>query len=59
MNTRTEMQFAESAPWERASANSNGMRDMTTGSVRMHIARMSLFLLAGLVVQTLYSLADV
>ena len=59
MNTRTEMQFAEPLPSARVSKSGNGMRDMTTGSVRMHIVRMSLFLLAGMVVQTLYSLADV
>jgi len=33
--------------------------DMTKGSVRGHIVRMMLFVLAGLVIQTLYSLVDI
>ncbi len=36
-----------------------GMQDMTTGSVRGHVVRMMLFVLAGLVIQTLYALVDI
>jgi putative MATE family efflux protein len=35
------------------------VHDMTKGSVRGHVVRMMLFVLAGLVVQTLYSLVDI
>ena len=33
--------------------------DMTKGSIRGHVGRMMLFVLAGLAFQTLYSLADI
>jgi putative MATE family efflux protein len=33
--------------------------DMTKGSIRGHVVRMMLFVLAGLVIQTLYSLVDI
>jgi putative MATE family efflux protein len=36
-----------------------GVHDMTLGSVRGHIVRMTLFVLAGLAIQTLYALVDI
>jgi putative MATE family efflux protein len=35
------------------------LHDMTTGSVRGHVVRMTTFMLAGFVIQTLYSLVDI
>jgi len=35
------------------------LHDMTRGSVRGHVVRMTLFMLAGFVIQTLYSLIDI
>jgi putative MATE family efflux protein len=35
------------------------LNDMTRGSVRGHVVRMTLFMLAGFIVQTLYSLVDI
>lgn len=35
------------------------LHDMTRGSVRGHVVRMTLFMLAGFVIQTLYSLVDI
>ena len=36
-----------------------GVHDMTTGSVRGHVVRMMLFVLAGVTLQTLYGLVDI
>ncbi|MCA9587144.1 MAG: MATE family efflux transporter [Myxococcales bacterium] len=36
-----------------------GVHDMTRGSVRGHVVRMTLFVLAGLAIQTLYALVDI
>ena len=36
-----------------------GVHDMTRGSVRGHVVRMTLFVLAGLAIQTLYAIVDI
>lgn len=42
-----------------ASVAPRGVHDMTRGSIRAHVVRMMLFVLAGLVIQTLYGLVDI
>jgi putative MATE family efflux protein len=42
-----------------AAAAPRGLHDMTQGSVRGHVVRMTLFVLAGLTVQALYTLVDI
>ena len=46
-------------PADRPAAAPRGLHDMTQGSVRTHVVRMTLFVLAGMTVQALYALVDI
>lgn len=47
------------SPAPSTSSAGQGVHDMTQGSVRGHILRMMAFMLAGMMLQTLYSLVDI
>jgi putative MATE family efflux protein len=53
------MTDTEEVPPERPAAPTRGLHDMTQGSVRGHVVRMTLFMLAGVTVQALYTLVDI
>ena len=66
MNDATELaaespEGADTAkrPLGTGAATPRGMHDMTQGSVRGHVVRMTLFVLAGVTLQTLYGLVDI
>lgn len=46
-------------PRAAANARARSLHDMTQGPVRQHVVRMMLFVLAGMAIQTLYSLVDI
>ncbi len=59
MDAPAEPESPPVEPARPAAPAKSGVHDMTVGSIRGHVVRMMLFVLAGLAIQTLYGLVDI